>query len=160
MNKVIVTAVFLFMLIGCTKVENQAQKNAPVTPAQEVKQVEVVQPAAPAEVVQKVEDVKGEVQEKVDVAAEVTTDVQQADTQALSQADVVKEIEEQVNEVAQQVQEEAQQVVGQVKELAKPDKKGEEIIASNSWGYSVFDPQTGIVEFYTTTGILLGSKKR
>jgi hypothetical protein len=42
----------------------------------------------------------------------------------------------------------------------EPAGEAEEIIAANRWGFSVYDPQTGIEEFYTSSGALLGSKKR
>ena len=34
----------------------------------------------------------------------------------------------------------------------------EEIITQNSWGFSIFDPETGITEYYASKGGYLGKR--
>jgi hypothetical protein len=36
--------------------------------------------------------------------------------------------------------------------------KDQEIIDGNSWGFSVYDPKTGITQYYTSNGRLLGQR--
>lgn len=45
-------------------------------------------------------------------------------------------------------------------EKAMSSDSAEAIIAENRWGFSVHDPQTGIIEYYTSTGNFLGTKKQ
>ena len=41
---------------------------------------------------------------------------------------------------------------------AVSDKVSEEIIAENRWGFSIYDPKTGIVEYYASKGGYLGER--
>ncbi len=38
-------------------------------------------------------------------------------------------------------------------------KTGEMAIEENSWGFSAYDPQSGIIEYYTSKGMLLGKRQ-
>ena len=44
------------------------------------------------------------------------------------------------------------------KEEAPIVESKEEIITQNSWGFSIFDPETGITEYYASKGGYLGKR--
>lgn len=41
----------------------------------------------------------------------------------------------------------------------EPAVGGDKLIAAGEWGFSIYDPQTGIVEYYTGNGNFLGKRK-
>lgn len=77
-----------------------------------------------------------------------STAVEEPGMQVAPPVAVVQEMQAQIKKVEQQ------------KAPVKPAAGAEGIIAENMWGYSVYDPQTGIEELYTSNSTLLGSRKR
>ena len=43
---------------------------------------------------------------------------------------------------------------------AVPTEDGEAIISSGSWGFSAFDPASGVTEYYTSSGGYLGNRSQ
>jgi len=150
MNKVILVIVFMLTLAGCAKQQDLTQKNESVVPVGEVKQIEpTVEPAVPAKAEETVKEEVGIVEEKtIDMASEVTAAADESGFQVAPPAGIVEKMQAQVKEAQEQ------------KVAVTPVAGVDEVIAKNGWGFSVYDPKTGIEEFYTSKGSLLGSKKR
>jgi len=149
MNKVTLVIIFLLMLSGCTKKQDLTQKSGSVVPAQEIKQVESTQTLPSSRVAEIAKEEGGVVEEKmIDVGAEGTSAPVESVAQVTPSEDVAKEIQTQVKDMQQQ------------QTSVKSIKGAEEIIAENSWGFSAYDPQSGIVEYYTSNGMLLGKMKK
>jgi hypothetical protein len=149
MNEVTLGIVFLLMIYGCAKEQDLKQKSASVAPVQEVKQIEPTQPVLPSRAEEIVKQEAGVVEEKIiEAGTEVTSTPDESGFQVAPPVAIVQEMQAQVKKVQQQ------------KALVKPAEGAEEIIAENRWGFSIYDPQTGIEEFFTIKGTLLGSKTR
>ena len=149
MNKVMLVIIFLLMLSGCTKKQDLTQKSGSVVPAQEIKQVESTQTLPSSRVAEIAKEEGGVVEEKmIDVGAEGTSAPVESVAQVTPSENITKEIQTQVKDMQQQ------------QTSVKSIKGAEEIIAENSWGFSAYDPQSGIVEYYTSNGMLLGKMKK
>jgi len=150
MSKVMLVIVFFLTLAGCVKQQGSAQKKDAVAPVEKTELIEpIAEPVVPAKVEEAVKEEAGTVQEKaIETVAEGTSATEESGAQVAPPAAIVEEMQAQVKGAQQQ---EAQ---------AKPAEGIDEVIAKNGWGFSVYDPKTGIEEFYTSKGALLGSKKR
>jgi hypothetical protein len=62
-------------------------------------------------------------------------------------ADIVQQMQAQIKAAQQQ------------KAPAKAIQGADEIISENRWGLSVYDPQTGITQYFTSNGGYLGERK-
>lgn len=40
------------------------------------------------------------------------------------------------------------------------NQEGENAVEENSWGFSVYDPQSGIIEYYSSSGMFLGKRQK
>lgn len=149
MNKVMLVIILLLMLSGCAKEQDLTQKSGSVITTQEIKQVESTQ-TLPSSRVAEIAKEEGEVVEekRIDVSAEETSVLNKSMAQVAPLENITKEIQTQIKDMQQQ------------QTSVKSINGAEEIIAENSWGFSAYDPQSGIVEYYTSSGMLLGKMKK
>jgi uncharacterized protein YcfL len=132
MNKVTLVIISLLMLAGCAKEQDLTQKSASVAPEEEVVKQEA-----------------GAVEEKImEAGTEGTSALDESGFQVVPPVDIAQEMQAQIKDTQQQ------------KTLVEPIAGTEGIIAENRWGFSIYDPQTGIEEFYTSKSTLLGSRTR
>jgi len=132
MNKVIPVIVFLLMFAGCAKQQDLAQKNE-----------------SAAAVVETVKEEAGPAGEKVtEMASEVTAAADESGFQVAPPAGIVAKMQAQMKAPPQE------------QEAVNPVEGAEQVIAENRWGFSVYDPQARMEEFYTSKGVYLGSYKK
>jgi uncharacterized protein YcfL len=131
MNKVTLVIVFLLMLAGCAKEQDLTQKSDSAALVQEAKQIEPAQPTLPAK------------------AAEILkqeAEVEESGFQVAPPVTIVQEMQAKIKDAQQQ------------KAPVELIKGADGIIAENRWGFSVYDPQTGITQYYTSNGSFLGQR--
>ncbi len=132
MNKVIPVIVFLLTLAGCAKQQDLAQKNESAAPVAQITKEEA-----------------GTVEEKViETASEVTAAADESGFQVAPPAGIVAKMQVQMKAPPQE------------KEAVSTIEGAQDIIAENRWGFSVYDPQSRVEQFYTSKGVLLGSYKK
>lgn len=134
MKKIAMVVIFLFTFVGCAKEQSATQKSASVTSAQEVKPVGSLSTTI---------SVKA-----VEVGSPEAVTQEGSGLQVAPPEAIVQEMQAKVKEAQQQTA------------LVNPVEGAESSIAENRWGFSIYDPKTGIEGFYTSKGFFLGEKKR
>lgn len=137
MNKVTLVIVFLLMLAGCTKEQDLTQKSNSVALVQEAKQIEPTKPILSSRAAEIVRQGEGAVEEKI---------IEESGFQVAPPAAIVQQMQAQIKQAQQE-----KAPLGLI-------KGADGIIAENRWGFSVYDPQTGITQYYTSNGSFLGQR--
>lgn len=137
MSKVTLVIVFLLMLAGCAKEQDLTQKSDSVALVQEAKQIEPTQPILSSKAAEIVKQEEGAVEEKI---------IEESGFQVAPPVAIVQEMQAKIKDIQQQ------------KAPGKPTEGADGIIAENRWGFSVYDPQTGITQYYTSNGSFLGQR--